>query len=204
MLLTDESRGRGAADGWQLLVRRPLMDGSVLSHDRWFAVSACAASGAWMVASARTSRGATRTLQASPRGGVEPSPSAPGARVRGSRELAAATARRAAGGARVLVASAAGKARRTPSGSRGPGNVGSRTGCVTPPSPLRRGREGEALPKFGSQKRAIKAPAGSRNQPTAAPPSPLPKSGSQSERGRRSQKKTAPPQNKHGDAHPQG
>ena len=115
--------------------------------------------------------------------------------------------RRAAGGARELVASAAGTARCTPSGSRGRGNVGSRSRCVTPPlAPVDVGlllrRSPKAIRAAKNQRRRRSQAAGTspprhhrrRSQLRAA------KASAAASRG----PKTAPPQNKHGDAHPQG
>ena len=71
-----------AAYGWFLFKLRSMGDGSVLSDDRWCAVSACAARQLWMAASAWRATRTERRLAAA--ASSRPS-DAPGARVRGSR-----------------------------------------------------------------------------------------------------------------------
>ena len=153
-----------AAYGWFLFKLRSMGDGSVLSDDRWCAVSACAARQLWMAAVLGARPVLSLNARTSPRRRRRAVPECSRRTGTGVALASRDEYRRAAGGARELVASAAGTARCTPSGSRGLGNVGSRSRCVPPPPspPLMWAFSFAALQKqFGQPKTSV---AGARRQ----------------------------------------
>ena len=195
-----------AADGWLRLVRRPLMDDSVLSHDRWFAVSACGGSAAWMVASARSSRGATRT-QASPRRRRRAVPECSWRTSTGV-ALASRGKREARGRRRSRVGVGRREGSLHPERVEGPGKLRDRpAGMWTPPRPVDVGRRRRRRPL--SKIRAAKSLRSKLSRAAGTSPprhhsrrSPLRAAKASAAASR--EPNTAPPQDTNGDPHPQG